>query len=375
MRVCHVCGTTLESHYFSNLGRGLRSRGLAVSGVTLAERAVPGWLAAIDGEYVELGASNKTAYPAAVVRLARWLRRRRVDIVQTHLVGGAMIGIPAARLARVPLVVLTRHHTTEAAMVGTRLHTWLDRRYTSWCDRVVAHSQAVKTHMVEQEGADPGKIDVVDQGFDFQSLNATDADRVRVRAEFGLTDAFVVGCVARFYRTKGHRYLLAAAKQLAREIPNLKLLLLGGGDRAPIEAMIRENDLGDRVVFAGYRRDVPACLRAMDAVVHPSLTEAFCQTIVEALAAGAALVATDVAAASEVVTDGVHGLLVPPADADAIVAAVRRLHDDPELGRRMAAAGRLRVTQRFTIDRMIDGQIASYCRARPQWSALLAACV
>src|SRR5207245_2747987 len=132
------------------------------------------------------------------------------------------------------------------------------------------------------------------------------------------------------------------------DVPNLKVLLLGGGDRSAIEAIVREHDIGDHVIFAGYRRDVPACLRAMDVVVHPSLTEAFCQTVIEALAAGAPLVATNVAAAPEVVTDGVHGLLVPPADADALAAAVLRIYRDPPQGRRMAEAGKGSVTERFT---------------------------
>jgi glycosyltransferase involved in cell wall biosynthesis len=365
LHVAHICATTLDSHYFANLGRGMRHAGLRVSGVSLIEPAAPGWLRAFDGEYLCLGARRKLAYPLAVVRLARWLRRNRVDIAQTHLLDGALVGVTAARLARVPFVVLTRHHTSEIEMVGTWLHALADRLMTARADRVVVLSHAVKTHMVEREGAPPAKIDVVYQGFDFERLGATDDDRRRVRAELGLDGAFVIGCVARFFRTKGHRYLLAAASRLAPQIPNLKVLLLGGGDRSAIERMVADERLGDRVVFAGYRHDVPACLRAMDVVVHPSLTEAFCQTVVEALAAGAPLVATDVAAASEVVTDGVTGLLVPPADADAIASAVLRIHRDPAAARRMADEGRRSVSERFTIDRMVAGQLETYRRQLP----------
>ena len=360
LRVCHVCATTLDSHYFTNLGRGLHARGLTVSGVSLVEPEAPSWLRHVGGDYACLDARRKTAYPGAIVRLARWLRERHVDVVQTHLIDGGIVGIAAARLARVPLVLLTRHHTSEIEMIGTRLHGWCDRLLTRSADRVVVLSQAVKTHMVGREGAPAGKIDVIYQGFDFEALNATDEERRRVRAELGLGDAFVIGCVARFFRTKGHPYLLGAARELARDIPNLKVLLLGGGDRESIEAMVRSQGLEDRVIFAGYRHDVPACMRAMDVVVHPSLTEAFCQTVVEALAAGAPLVATNVAAAPEVVTNGVHGLLVPRADAHAIAAAVLRLHRDPALARRMAAEGQRSVTERFTIDRMVTNQIACY---------------
>jgi glycosyltransferase involved in cell wall biosynthesis len=370
LRVSHVCGTHLDSHYFANLGRGLHASGVTVSGVSLAEPAAPSWLREIGGEYRCLDASRKPAYPGAIVRLARWLRAREVDVVQTHLIDGGIVGVAAARLAQVPLVVLTRHHTAEIEMIGTRWHAWCDRALTRRSDRVVVLSQAVKTHMVTREGAPAGKIDVIYQGFDFDALTATDDDRRRVRAELGLEGAFVIGCVARFFRTKGHRYLLEATRELSRDLPHLKVLLLGGGDRVPIEAMVRENGLEDRVIFGGYRHDVPACLRAMDVVVHPSLTEAFCQTVVEALAAGAPLVATSVAAAPEVVTDGVHGLLVPPADAGALAAAVRRLHRDPALARRMADEGRRSVSERFTIERMVTKQLECYRQWLPSTPTL-----
>ena len=365
LHVAHVCGTTLDSHYFANLGRGLHAKGVTISAVSLIEPSAPSWLREIGGEYLCLNARRKAAYPVAVLRLAAWLRRSHVDVVQTHLIEGGIVGIAAARMARVPLVILTRHHTSEIEMVGTRLHAWCDRLLTRSADRVVVLSHAVKTHMVSREGAPAGKIDVIYQGFDFHTLSATDDDRRRVRAELGLDGAFVIGCVARFFKTKGHQYLLAAARQLATEIPTLKVLLLGGGDRSAIDAMVREHDLGDRVIFGGYRGDVPACMRAMDVVVHPSLTEAFCQTIVEALTAGAPLVVTDVAAASEVVTDGVTGLLVPPADPEAIASAVRRLHGDPAGARRMADEGRRSVVERFTIDRMVAGQLETYRRWLP----------
>ena len=365
LHVAHVCGTTLDSHYFANLGRGLAAGGLKVSGVSLIEPKAPHWLSEAGGDYLCLNARRKTQYPGAVLRLAKWLRAHQVDVVQTHLVDGGLVGIAAARLALTPLVVLTRHHTQEIEMVGTRLHGWVDRLLTAQADRIVVLSHAVKTHMVSREGAPAGKIDVIYQGFDFARLGATDEDRRRVRAELGLDGSFVNGCVARFFRTKGHRYLLAAARELTREIPNLKVLLLGGGDRSSIEAMIAEEQLGDHVIFGGYRGDVPACMRAMDVVVHPSLTEAFCQTVVEALAAGAPLVTTNVAAAPEVVTDGVHGLLVPPKDPAALAAAVLRLYRDGAAARRMADDGQRSVVERFTLARMVAGQLDSYRRWFP----------
>lgn len=371
LRVCHLCGTTLESHYFRNLGRGLSASGVHVFGASLTDPDPPGWLKNAPSDYLFLNAPTKPKLPGAAFRLARWLKEYRVDVLQTHLFEGALVGLAAARLARIPLTIVTRHHTDEMWIVGTPPHRWVDRLITRLADHVIGLSQAVGRHMISREGADPNKIAILPQGFDYEALSATDEDRRRVRAEFGLEEAFVVGCVGRFFRTKGHAYLFAAARELAREIPNLRILLLGGGDRTAIEAMIRETGLEDRVVFAGYRSDVPACLRAMDVVVHPSLTEAFCQAAIEALAAGTPLVVTNVAGAPEAVTDGEHGLLVPPADPQAIVQAVLRIYRDPAKAHRMAEAGRRRVMAEFTIDRMVRAQIDCYRRWLPAGEPVL----
>ena len=358
-----MCATTLDTHYFKNLGEGLSARGVSVLGASLTAREAPAWLPPLPGaQYLSLHADGRIAYPAAIFRLAHWLRRHRVDVLQTHLFDAGAVGLAAARLAGVQLSVLTRHHTDEMWMAGTRAHVLADRLMTRQADRVVVLSHAVRDHMVAREGADAAKIDAIYQGFDFDALSATAEDGCRIRRELGVESTFVIGCVARFFKTKGHVHLLEAARDLVHRIPNLKVLLLGGGDRAEIERMVEARGLTGRVIFAGYRRDVPACLRAMDVVVHASLTEAFCQTIVEALAAGSPLVATNVAAASEVVTDGVTGLLVPPADPAALVDAIVRVHRDPERARRMADAGRASVVDRFTINRMVDGQLACYRR-------------
>ena len=363
IRVLHFCATTLDSHYFSNLGRGSAARGIEVHAGSLTAAQPPAWLRACEGgQYFHADAHSRWAYPAAAARLARFLRRQRIDVVQTHLFDGALVGLAAAKLARVPLAVLTRHHTDEMFIVGTRWHVRADRLMAREADRVVGLSHAVRNHMIAREGADGSKIEVIYQGFDFDALAATDGDGRRVRSELGLTDEFVVGCVARFFKTKGHQYLLAAVRTLTATIPNLRLMLLGGGDRSGIEEMVREHGLEGRVIFTGYRNDVPACMRAMDVVVHPSLTEAFCQTVVEALAAGAPLVVTDVAAASEVVTHGETGMLVPARDPAAIVEAVRALHRDPAATRRMADAGQRSVRERFTIDRMVSQQVECYHR-------------
>jgi glycosyltransferase involved in cell wall biosynthesis len=363
LRVCHLSSTTLESKYFTTLGTGLAARGVTVLGATLTAPDPPSWLTSRD--YLFLRAVSRSSFPAAAIRLARWLREQRVAVLQTHLFDAGVVGLVAGRLARVPLVVSTRHHSDFHFVSGTRAHVMIDALTARFADRVVVLAQAVRNHLVVREGVRPDKIDVIVQGFDFAALRGTDEGRARVRAELGLDESFVVGVVAAFYPGKGHAHLFAAARALVGEIPNLKLLLVGAGDRDAIDAMAREHGLEGRVVAAGFRRDVAACLRAMDVVVHPSLSEAFCQAIIEALAAERPVVATNVGGVSEAIVDGEHGLLVPPADPGAIAAALRRLYRDPALARRLAADGHRAATERFTVDGMIAAQIEVYRRWLP----------
>jgi glycosyltransferase involved in cell wall biosynthesis len=345
------------------MATGLVGAGWTVYCANLRAGPEPHWLQSLSGaSHLSLDADALRHYPAAIVRLARFLRRERIDVLQSHLFDGGVVGVLAARLARTPLVIVTRHHTDQVLLVGTKLHVQLDRWMARAADGVVAVSNAVRDHLVSKDGVDATPIEVIYLGFDFDRLQEEAAEGERVRCELALSDGFVIGCVAQLYETKGQSYLITALAELIDRIPDAKLLIVGGTDRTRLEAQARKLGVFDRVVFAGHRRDVPACLRAMNVVVHPSLSEAFSQVVIEAMASGTPLVSTDVGGAREVIEDGETGLLVPPADVAAIVTAVLRLHGDGRLRMRLSQAGRLSVTSRFTVDRMVERQLDCYRR-------------
>src|SRR5262249_2125912 len=111
MIVCHFCSSTVDTHYFANLGKGFGSKGLSVLWGTSSKKDAPAWLQNVDGaKYFCLNSPGRAYYPFAITRLASLLRRERVEVLQTHLFDAGIIGIVAARLARTPLVIVTRHH-------------------------------------------------------------------------------------------------------------------------------------------------------------------------------------------------------------------------------------------------------------------------
>ena len=361
MRVCHFTTSFTDNRFFRSIALGLSGRGVSVSLGSLREPREPNWLAEAPGvEYFALHSPRRRQYAGAVLSLARFLRRHRVEVLHTHLFDAGVVGLVAARLVRTPVLIHTRHHHDEHFLIGTRAHVALDRLVIRTADRALVVSRAAREHLIERESIDPEQIEVVPIGWDFDTLTAGAEEASRVRAELGLDSAFVIGYVARFIPFKGHDVLLSAAAALAPSIPNLRLLFVGDGPRRDLERMIDELGLSERVVFAGFRRDVMACMRAMDVFVHPSRTESLSQVLVEAMAAETPVVATQVGGAAEIVEPGETGLLVPPDDSAAIERAVLRMHTDPELRLRLGRNARVSVSERFPLDRMLDRLVDTY---------------
>jgi glycosyltransferase involved in cell wall biosynthesis len=363
IKALHLCSTTFEPPYFENLSQGLAARGVTLLLGSLSEPQPPSWLSEIPGaRYHYFNAPKRSKYPIALWEIMQLLRQERVDVIQTHLFDAGILGLLAARLARTPVKIVARHHMDEPQLLGKRSHVEMDRWISRAADCVVVPSRAVQDYIYSQERHKNDNVIVIPYGFNFDSLDATDEDRSKVRAEFGLQSKFLLGCVGRFFKNKGHVYLFEALMELINEIPEIHLLLLGSGDKSRLEKIIGECGLEKFVTFAGYRRDVPACMKAMDLFVHPSLSESFGQVVVEAMNVGTAVVAAGVGGVPEIVTDHQTGLLVPPGNANAISHAVLELYRDSELRRGLAQAGQKSVRERFSVDQMVTKQLNSYQR-------------
>ncbi len=364
MKVLQFTSSSVDSEYMRNLGMGLAASGIELMcGTLFASGAeAPKWIGDAGAKYFCLNVKARAGFPLAVWKLAGVLRREKVDILQTHLYEASLAGMMAAKFARVPLKILTRHHTDQAHIIGRRLAIAADRWEAAEADRVVVLSKAVRDFMMSADHIAGDKIEVIYQGFDFEKFSADESDRKRIREEFRICEQdFVIGTFGNFFPTKGHRFLIAAAKELKAKVPGLKLLFVGaGGDVETLKQNVAEFGLRDDVIFTGFRTDVGACMKAVDAVVHPSLSEAFCQVLVEAMSVGTPLISTDVGGAREVIKDGETALLISAGNVEAIVDSVKRLYDNPEFSKAMAAAAQKSVRERFTIEKMVGRQIECY---------------
>ena len=295
--------------------------------------------------------------PWLFLRLVRWLRRERPDIVHTHLIHADAHAVPAARAAGVPVIVSTKHN--DDPFRGRRaviaLERWLGRRV----HRTIAISAALREFLLASTGLDPAAVVTVRYGYD-PALDHH-SGRTAVPAPAGALSVIAVG---RLVPQKGHDVLIRAFRTVVRDVPDARLLIVGDGEgRASLAALIRACGLEGCVTLAGHRPDIASLLRGATVLAHPSRWEGFGLVLLEAMAVALPVVATRVSAIPEIIEDGVSGLLVPADDEHALASALVRVLRDHDLARRLGAAGRERQAREFSIERMARGTEEIYRQA------------
>ena len=352
MRILHVDPERAwgggEAQVMALLGelerRGHASRVAAHPGGPLARAA-----AAAGVPVVPLAVANHLDLGAAL-RLRRALGD--AEVVHFHTARGHALA-PLCRRAGVRLVVTRRMDYVPAGGPYVRF------LYNRAVDGIVAISEGVREALV-RVGVRRERIRVVPSGIDPAAGMAPPGARAALRREWEVADdAILVVVVGALERRKGHAVLLEAARRLSPAVLGLRYVFCGEGGEAGALAEAAA-PLGGAVRFAGFRRDVGACLAAADVVAMPSLREGLGVAALEAMAASRPLVASRVGGLAEVVVHVETGVLVPPGDPGALATALARLAGDGGLRARLGDAGRARVLARYTSAQMAEGTLAWY---------------
>jgi sugar transferase (PEP-CTERM/EpsH1 system associated) len=294
--------------------------------------------------------------PRLVWDLYRLFRRERPHIVHTHAWGTLLEGLIAARLARVPVVVHGEHGTLQL-----RSRQRVFQRF-AWkqVDRVLSVSSRLAERMARDVGVPREQIHVIRNGVDIARFSGP-MDKRDARRTLGLpADGHVVGAVGRLVPVKDHVSLVEAVALLGAEGLRPVVAIAGDGPlRAEIESRAAALGVAGQVKLLGHRQDIDRVFAALDVFVLSSRSEGLSNTILEAMAAGLPVVATDVGGAGEMVDD-TSGLLVPPASPSELAGALRRVLLDPELRTALGRAGRARVEREFTLDGAVRRYEALY---------------
>lgn len=292
------------------------------------------------------------ADPGLVLRLASLMRRERFDIVQTYLWTANTWGRLAARLASIPIVVASERNVDIWEERYKRvLGRWLARS----TDCIIANSEAVRTYLLERGGLAPDKVVTIYNGVNFERFRAPCDPTVR-RQELGLPDdAVLAGVVARVEPAKDHATLLQAMSLIRERAPELHLAVVGGGrEEQRLQRMATDLGIADRVHFTGFRTDSAEWLQSVDFSVLSSVKEGLSNSVIESMAAGRAIAATDVGGNAEVILPEETGLLVAARDTTGLANALARLAESPNLRARFGAAGQKRVESVFAVAPMVE---------------------
>jgi glycosyltransferase involved in cell wall biosynthesis len=294
--------------------------------------------------------------PLALLRLARFLKAGSFDVVQTWIFAANAYGRVAARMARVPVVVVAEMAVDIWKGRGDRL---VDRRLATWCDRLVGNSHAV-VDFYRGLGVPGDRLAMIYSGV--EDDEPPPVDPAAMREELGLPpDAPLVLFAGRLAEQKRVDDLLKALDLLQHVEPDVRTLIAGDGPlRARLEDTAAAYHLDGRVRFLGHRDDVPRLLAAADLLVLPSAFEGLPNVVLEAMRFRKPVVATAAPGTTEVVVDGETGRLVPIGDQVGLARAIRDIVRDPALARRLGEAGRSRVEAHFGAAAMIDHFAALY---------------
>jgi glycosyltransferase involved in cell wall biosynthesis len=281
-------------------------------------------------------------------QFAAWLRERRIDVVQACDRYSNIFALPAAALAGTAVRVGGRRELSPPGQ--TRAHRVLMRAAYRCAHRIVANSSGA-AESLGNEGVAPEKIALIPNGIDaglFAPRHLPGGD-------------LVVATVANLRPGKGHDVLLRAAALVLRQRPSVRFRLIGGGPLAgELGELARTLGVAHAVDFLGHRDDVPAQLAGSDIYAFPSLTEAFPNGLIEGMAAGLPVVASDAPGINELIRHGHTGLLVPPGDHVTLADAILQLADDPARAAHLAAAAHADVQNRYSFERMVTAFEALY---------------
>jgi glycosyltransferase involved in cell wall biosynthesis len=280
-------------------------------------------------------------HPFSLYQMASYLKRVNAHIVHTHMYRPNISGVLAAKLAGVPVVISHIHnvdHWDNARQMRQ------DGRFVRFRDKIIAVSEAVREDYIRKTHADPDKCVVIYNGINLDKFSPREKDP-ELMSEFGLEGKKVVGIIARLVPQKDHETFLQSAVKIKERLSDTRFLIVGeeegkSGLRQKLQERTVELGLAEEVIFTGMRRDIVPIISLFDVAVQSSLREGFSNVIVETMAMGIPMVATNAGGNAEAIEDGKNGFIVPCQQPDLLAERVVKILRDKELALKMQAHAR-----------------------------------
>jgi glycosyltransferase involved in cell wall biosynthesis len=341
------------STYTVSLARALKLKGhevyVASSGGMLAPELTRSGISHIKMEVLTKSELSPKVI-RAIFETIKIVRKLEIDIVHSQTRITQVIGFFVSKLCGVPMV--TTCHGFFHKNIGRVL-------LPSWGDRVIAISDAVKENLIDYFGVDKTRVSMIYNGIEAEKYfkDFSEEEKDSEKDKFGIKKGYsVIGMIARFTPDKGHDVLLYALHQILKEKPDVELVFAGDGEKMQdVLKLAQSLNLLDNVVFIKPQLSAVNILAVIDVFMFtPERREGLGLALLEALASGKPVVATNVGGISSIVENNINGFLVEPSNPEALAESVLRLLNDKGLYAKMAQAGRETVARKFSIDGMAD---------------------
>lgn len=289
---------------------------------------------------------------SAIFRLVRFLKDYKPTILHSYLFHANLLGRIAGKIAGVPIIISSIRNTIFGGQIRE-----LALRYTDFLsDATTIICETAAKRMISRKVVPKEKLHVIYNGIDPKMYeNFSEDDRQKMRMEFNIPDtATLLISVGRLQKQKGYPYLIQSAVELKNRGYNFVWLIAGEGElRFQLEQMVKNYGLEDTIRFLGLREDVPKLMFASDIFVLTSLWEGLPGVVLEAMAVGLPVVATDVGGTPELVEDGTNGFLIPPGNPMKMADAIEKLINmSGEARRKIGSMGKEIVKEKFTVETM-----------------------
>lgn len=329
---------------------GMRERGHRIIIITPAQSTLCKKASDQGFEVIVLSFKRKD-YPVTFFKILKLIKYKRPDFINTHSSKDSWVVSIAARLSKYkPFVIRTRHLSTPVAtnIFGSIIYKLLPHK-------IITTGETIREQLIEKNRASPGKIVSIPTGVDFKLFDPNKSYK-NIRNELSLPNQTpLVGMVSVLRSWKGHNYFIDAAAIVLEKFPSTRFLIVGGGPRKEdLSKIIEDRRFSDVIFMLGHRDDIPDIMASLDILVHPSYAnEGVPQSIIQSMAMGIPVIASDLKALREVVTDGETGLVVPQKNSGDFAKKIMLLLGDKGLMQKLRNNGRKLVLEKFSLEIMI----------------------
>jgi glycosyltransferase involved in cell wall biosynthesis len=296
-----------------------------------------------------------------IFKLYWFIKKCNYNIVHTHSSKAGVVGRIAAWLARTPVILHTVHglpfHRYQPKF-KKHAFIFIEKFSSLFCDKIVAVTETIVNTMLNYDIGSKNKYAMIRSSFDIENYKTNgENERRKTKHRFGIEEGdLIIGKIARLSELKGHKYLLESFKQISHKIPQARLFLVGNGElEYELKRFVDENDLKDRVIFAGLitPEEIPSIIGIMDILVHTSLLEGLARVLPQAIMMEKPVISFDLDGAHEIIKDGINGYLIQPLNTQQLGEKIVYLCNHPELIKEFGKKGKELLGDQFSSKRMV----------------------